>query len=282
MGLTPIKVSGLAGGHRAAGFRRTLAGIRREIARTHSTTAMSHHAVVFSPAHTPLPDRTVGELVAERPGRSRVFQAFRLDFCCQGGRTLREACAVHGIALDSVLEQIEAEQAGAQPPAANPAELPPAELAGYIVATHHAFLRRELPRLLTMARRVARVHGGHTPSLVELFEVLLGLEAELDSHLLKEEQVLFPAIARLEQGAVTPGVVDGPIACMTREHEAVGRALDRLRELSAGYQPPAEACNTYRALFAGLADLEADLQRHIHLENSVLFPAAAALAAGER
>lgn len=239
---------------------------------------MSHHAVVFSPAHTPLPDRTVGELVAERPGRSRVFQAFRLDFCCQGGRTLREACQARGIALDPVLEQIEAEQAEPRPPAVNPAELPAAELAAYIVATHHAFLWRELPRLHAMARRVAQVHGGHTPSLVELAEVFLGLEAELESHLTKEERILFPAITALAQGEPDPGLLDGPIACMIHEHEDAGRALARLRELTAGYQPPAGACNTYRALFAGLLDLEEDLHRHIHLENSVLFPAAAALA----
>lgn len=243
---------------------------------------MSHHAVIISPAHTPLPDRTVGELVAERPGRSRIFQALRIDFCCQGGRTLREACRARSIALEPVLEQLEAEQAAVRLPEQNPAELPPAELAAYIVATHHTFLRRELPRLHAMALRVARVHGGHTPSLVELAEVFLGLEAELDSHLLKEERILFPAITALAQGEPASGLLDGPIACMIHDHEDAGRALARLRELTAGYQPPAGACNTYRALFAGLLDLEADLHRHIHLENTVLFPAAAALAAGAR
>src|SRR5262245_49637038 len=119
---------------------------------------MSHKPNIFSPPGTPLLERTVGELVAERPGRSRVFQAFNIDFCCQGGRTLREACGHRGLACDPVVEQLEAELADKSPPARNPANLPPAELAAYIVETHHEYLRRELPRLQAMSERVAHVH----------------------------------------------------------------------------------------------------------------------------
>jgi regulator of cell morphogenesis and NO signaling len=222
-------------------------------------------------------ERTVGELVAERPGRSRVFQSFGIDFCCQGGRTLREACERKGVAAQTLVEQLEAEAAAKHQPVRNPAELPPHELAEFIVTTHHAYLRRELPRLHAMAARVAQVHGGHTPSLVEIFEVVQVLREELDSHIEKEEVVLFPAIAAMSRGEAVPAVVEGPIDCMVHEHEAAGAALSRLRELSNGYVPPHEACNTYRALFAGLCDLEEDLHHHIHLENSVLFPAAQAL-----
>lgn len=239
---------------------------------------MSHHPNVFSPAGTPLLERTVGELVAERPGRSRVFQAFNIDFCCQGGRTLREACERKGVASAAVVEQLEAELADKKAPARNPAELPPPELAVYIVEVHHGFLRRELPRLHAMSERVAQVHGGHTPSLIEIFHMFTGLEDELYSHMMKEEQVLFPAIAVMDRSEAAPGAMDDRIACMLHEHEEVGAALARLRELSHGFQPPAEACNTYRALFAGLRDLEEDTHRHIHLENAVLFPAAQAMA----
>lgn len=239
---------------------------------------MSHHPNVFSPAGTPLLKRTVGELVAERPGRSRVFQAFNIDFCCQGGRTLREACERKGVASEAVVEQLEAELADKTTPVQNPAELPPPELAVYIVEVHHGFLRRELPRLHAMSERVAQVHGGHTPSLVEMFHVFTGLETELASHMRKEEQVLFPVIAALSRGVPAPCALDDPIGCMIHEHEEVGAALARLRDLSHGFQPPADACNTYRALFAGLRDLEEDVHRHIHLENAVLFPAAQAMA----
>jgi regulator of cell morphogenesis and NO signaling len=240
-------------------------------------TTMSHKPNVFSPPGTPLLERTVGELVAERPGRSRVFQAFNIDFCCQGGRTLREACERKGLAAEAVADQLEAELADNSAPAQNPAELPPHELAAYIVETHHGFLRRELPRLHAMAERVAHVHGGHTPSLIEMFHIYTGMEAELASHMMKEEQILFPAVVAMSRGEAAPLTLDGPISCMIHEHEEVGAALARLRELSRGFQPPADACNTYRALFAGLHDLEEDLHRHIHLENAVLFPAARAM-----
>lgn len=240
---------------------------------------MSHQPNIVSPEGTPLADRTVGELVAERPGRSRVFQAFQIDFCCQGARTLSEACERKGIALATVIERLEAEMEEAVKPLGNPAELPPHELADYIVTTHHDFLRREFPRLRAMSERVAHVHGGHTPALVEVFQVYCGLEAELNSHMMKEEQVLFPAVSAMSRGESGPLVLDGPIACMIHEHDDAGTALARLHQLTDGYQPPADACNTYRALFSGLADLEEDLHRHIHLENSVLFPAAQKLAA---
>ncbi|MCU0781588.1 MAG: hemerythrin domain-containing protein, partial [Akkermansiaceae bacterium] len=125
-----------------------------------------------------------------------------------------------------------------------------------------------------MAERVARVHGGHTPSLVELFEVFHAMGQELTGHMMKEEHILFPAIGALcaGNGAVMP--LDGPVACMLREHDDAGAALARMRELTHGFTPPPDACNTYRALFAALAELEEDLHRHIHLENSVIFPQA--------
>lgn len=240
---------------------------------------MSHTPNIFSPAGTPILDRTVGELVAERPGRSRVFQSFGIDFCCQGGRTLAEACERKSLAADEVVAELEAEAAGPAKDVANPADLPVAELCAYIVDTHHGFLRRELPRLQGMAQRVAHVHGGHTPSLIEVFETYTLMADELASHMLKEEQILFPAVDALVRGDAPAMPLDGPVACMLHEHDDAGAALARMRELTHGFVPPAEACNTYRALFAGLADLEEDLHRHIHLENAVVFPQVLAMAA---
>ena len=243
---------------------------------------MSHHPTIISPTGTPIADRSVGELVAESPGLSRVFQHCKLDFCCQGSKTLREACAKKGLDLNAVIDALNKELENRPESEENPAELPPVELIDYIVEVHHGFLRRELPRLHAMAQRVAQVHGGHTPSLVEVLGVFESLFAELDSHMKKEEQILFPTIKVLAGGDTTQaapftGPLDGPISMMRHEHDDAGAALARLRELTNDHQPPADACNTYRALFAGLADLEDDLHRHIHLENSVLFPAAEAL-----
>lgn len=224
-------------------------------------------------------DRTVGEIVAERPAQSRIFQSYGIDFCCQGGKTLREACEKKGVSVDSVIEQLEAELRDKPEPEVNPAVFPPAKLVDHIVNTHHQFLKNELPRVHAMAARVAQVHGPHTPSLVEVYEVYTGMMDELTDHMMKEEQVLFPAIKAMAQGEPAGMALDGPIACMLHEHDDAGAALAKLRELTNGFQPPAEACNTYRALFAGLHEIEEDLHVHIHLENSVLFPAAEAMQA---
>ena len=240
---------------------------------------MSHTATVFTPSGTPLELRTVGEIVAERPSQARVFQAFGIDFCCQGGRTLTEACELKGLALATLVEQLEAglleKESGS-----NPALLAPAELVDFIEGTHHAFLRTELPRIAAMAERVAKVHGGHTPSLVELNEVFRTMSEELADHMIKEEQILFPAIKTMCAGEKTRLPLEEPVACMLREHDDAGGALARMRVLTHGFVPPAEACNTYRALFSGLQELEEDLHRHIHLENSVLFPAALGMSKG--
>lgn len=224
----------------------------------------------------------MGELVAERPGRSRVFQNFSIDFCCQGARTLREACERKGVSNESVVEQLEAELLDQTEFKENPATLPIPELAEYIVKTHHGFLWRELPRLHAMSARVAQVHGGHTPSLIDVFEVFAALKREMSEHMKKEEEVLFPTLVAISRNEAPPVPLDEPIACMMHEHESSGAALARLRELTNDFEPPADACNTYRALFAGLHDLEEDLHRHIHLENAVLFPAAQARADGAK
>ena len=235
---------------------------------------MSHKALVFSAPGTALIDCTVGELVAQRPGRSRVFQEFGIDFCCQGGRTVRQACERKGLDPETLLEQLEAELAAKDDPRSNPATLPPAELAAYIIERHHGFLRRELPRLHAMAQRVAQVHGAHTPSLFGVYNIFSGLGHEMVLHMKKEEEVLFPAIVALARKEIPSLSLQEPISCMMEEHQDSGESLACLRELTNGFEPPLDACNTYRALFSGLRDLEEDLHRHIHLENSVLFPTA--------
>lgn len=234
---------------------------------------MSHTPITPSAPGTPLSDRTVGEIVSEHPNLSRVFQAYAIGFCCQGKLTLRDACARHNVAVEEMITALEQELEGADAPLENPANLPLQELTAYIVERHHAFLRRELPRIHAMAERVAHVHGGHTPSLVEIYEVFTEMGQELAEHAQKEEQVLFPLIAQLEDDTANSDLC-APVKRLIQEHAATNASLAKLRELTNGYQPPVDACNTYRALFAGLADLETDTWQHIHLENNILFPRA--------
>ncbi len=238
---------------------------------------MRHKAPVFASAGTPLPDRTVGEVVAEKPSLARIFQAFGIDFCCHGRRTLREACTFKGIAVQSVLEQLEAGYAEEDETETNPALLPPMELMNYIVETHHAYLRKELPRLLAMSEWVSMIHGGRTGSLKEVYWLYCEMVDDLTVHLNKEKQLLFPAIKALCSGKTAGIPLDVTVAAMFLEHEDEGDTLAWIRTLTNDFTAPPEACNTYRALFSGLAELEEKLHRQIHLENSVLFPQVLAL-----
>lgn len=239
---------------------------------------MKAHTLSVSAPGTPIADQTVGEIVAGYPNFSRVFQYYDMGFCCQGKLTLREACSRKGVALEIVLEALEAEKNRTEPTAIDPTGLSISELADYIVERHHGFLRNELPRINAMAVRVASVHGDHTPSLIELSQTFTNMGVELAAHAKKEEQVLFPRIKELASSQGNGAILAAPIRQMMAEHDSTNAAIERIRELTNGYRPPPEACNTYRALFSGLADLDADTLIHIHLENEVLFPRVLAIA----
>jgi regulator of cell morphogenesis and NO signaling len=154
-------------------------------------------------------------------------------------------------------------------------------LADHIVATHHVYLRRELPRLAELIDKVVAAHASKHPELVELRLTFAALRQELELHLMKEERVLFPLVKQLE-GAREPfsihcGTVENPIRVMEHEHDSAGSALQRIRELTSNYQAPADGCTSFVALYDGLSSLESDLHLHIHKENNILFPKAAAL-----
>jgi regulator of cell morphogenesis and NO signaling len=138
-------------------------------------------------------------------------------------------------------------------------------------------LRKELPRLESMAAKVARTHGLSAAHLARLEAIVSELSAELRSHMRKEELVLFPAIRTIEEGGAHPGIPI-PIAVMEHEHDHAAALLSELRAMTDGYVPPPWACETFRALYDGLFVLEAAMHIHVHLENNVLFPRALVLA----
>lgn len=215
---------------------------------------------------------TVGAIATEHPLSTRVFARHGIDFCCGGGRPLGDLCEEKGIPLEQMLGEIDAViSEDAETPVRWDQE-PLGALLDHIVSAYHEPLREELPRIEAMARKVNRVHGAKDPERLQgLLDTFLGMKADLDQHLEKEEQILFPMI-RQGQGSMATG----PIAVMEQEHEAVGGMLRRLRELTGDYTVPEGACNTWRALWVGLADLERALHEHIHLENNVLHPRARA------
>ena len=228
---------------------------------------------------------TVGQMVVERPQRSRVFDRLHIDYCCGGKRTLEQACARRGLDLKEVLAKLEAfdAEAEAQPDAVRPADLTMTELADDIERTHHSYLREELPRLGGLVKKVSAVHGQAHPWLTGLPSVYAALVAELEPHMLKEEQILFPMIRELDQATTAPsfhcGSVGTPIRVMEMEHQNAGDALDRIREMTTDYEIPEDACNSFRAMLSGLEHLAADLHLHIHKENEILFPKASEMEA---
>ncbi len=233
---------------------------------------------------TTMLDRTVAELVLERPARSRFFESIGIDYCCGGKKTLREACDRKSLPSDQVLELLAAlgtELNQDQEPDAGAMTL--GDLIDHILEAHHQYLRQELPRLGAMLRKVERVHGDRNERLATMLSVFEAFTLELNQHMMKEEEILFPAIARMEASganvAACFGSVANPIARMEAEHDDAGNALEQLRDLSDGYTPPDWACNTYRALLDGLHDLERNMHAHVHKENNILFPKAIRLEA---
>ncbi len=215
----------------------------------------------------------VGRIAAEHPLATRVFSRHGIDFCCGGGKPIQDVCQARGLDTEQILEEIRTELAGVDADQQRWNEADLNDLIDHILTAYHRPLEEELPRLEFMARKVLKVHGDREPEMLpELLSTLLALKTELEQHMMKEETILFPMI-RQGQGSMALG----PISVMEAEHASAGGALERLRELTNGYQAPEDACNTWRALWHGLAALENDLHQHIHLENNILFPRALAM-----
>jgi regulator of cell morphogenesis and NO signaling len=218
----------------------------------------------------------------------RVFDKYQIDYCCGGKVPLEQACRERGI--DPGELQAELDNASAEKPAESKdwSSAPLGGLIDHILDKHHAYLRDELPRLAQMAEKIVQAHGEtHGESLVPLRNVFLELRSELESHMWKEEMVLFPLIRGLEAaeraGSKPPpahcGSVNNPIRVMEHEHDAAGQALEQVRRITGDYAVPEDACNTYRAFFHELQEFEQDMHQHIHLENNILFPRAGKLEA---
>jgi len=231
--------------------------------------------------------QTVREIALQNPASIRVFEQFGIDYCCGGRKPLAEACETNHIAIDELIAALERSASEDAPVAEDWTGKPLPSLIAHIVNTHHAYVRRALPRLAQLAQKVVNRHGDSRPELPEIQSNLAQLSEELTEHLAKEEAVLFPYIAKLEraleQGTPMPqgcfGTVANPIAMMTQEHDAAGELLARMRELSGSFTPPAGACPTFHGFYRGMSEFEKDLHQHIHLENNILFPRSLALEA---
>jgi len=227
------------------------------------------------------PESTIGTLVAQRPSRSRVFERHGIDYCCGGKRSIQSAASEANIDLDALIAELQ--QDPGSPVDRDWQHASVAEIVAHVLVEHHAWLKENLPRISALTEKVARVHGAHAPALVEIRFAFDALRADLEPHLEKEERVLFPAALRLEEtGDAAFGCgssLEPPMARMEEEHREVGALLGRIKQLSDDFRPPAEACNTWRACFDALSELDANTRAHIHLENEALHPRIRALQA---
>ena len=225
-------------------------------------------------------EETLGQIAVKDLRKAEVFKKYGLDFCCGGKKTVKEACAEKGIdpaEVEQALNQAD-KNFVTRPLPYN--EWTPDFLADYIVQTHHHYVRQSLPDLVAYATKVASVHGGHHPELHQIRNLVSEVNAEMSSHMVKEEKVLFPYIKELvrHNGKATHaesfGSVQSPINMMEEEHESVGKALEDIRALSNNFMVPADGCASYKLLFHMLEEFESDLHIHVHLENNILFPKA--------
>jgi len=207
--------------------------------------------------------QSLRDIAATLPGATAVFRANRLDFCCGGATTLAAAAAERGLELS----RLEAELAALDPGAPPEAPTEPTALIAHILKRYHEVHRRELPELIRLARRVEAAHKDHPERPVGLVAALEKAAGALDLHMMKEERVLFPM---MEDGGHP--MINHPIAQMRFEHDEHGERLSTLEEITHGTTLPADACPTWRALYAGVRKLIEDVHQHVHLENNLLFP----------
>ena len=225
-------------------------------------------------------NQIIGELVAKDYRTATVFKERNIDFCCNGDRTIAEACALKKIDKNEVLEALEEVHAGKDAPTEHLKDLAPDELVDYIVNTHHTYVEKKLPELKAYLKKVAAVHGEHNPEVIKIHELFEASAGELAMHMKKEEMILFPFIKQMMkakasgESLIQPhfGTAENPINMMKHEHATEGDRFREMAELSDNYTPPTHACNTYRVSYAMLQEFENDLHKHIHLENNILFP----------
>ena len=230
--------------------------------------------------------KTVRELALEVPNATRVFERLKIDYCCGGGRNIADACEAVGVPLDELTRLLD-EAGAARADARDFNAGPLSDLVRHILDTHHVYTREESSRIQALLEKVCTKHGENHPEVLEVRALFLKLDADLQPHMLKEEQILFPYILRLEAaragGGMPPfapfGTVNNPVRMMMFEHDTAGDLLREIRAAARDFVAPEDACMSFRALYGALEAFERDLHQHIHLENNVLFPRAVELEA---
>ncbi|PVW15836.1 iron-sulfur cluster repair di-iron protein [Marixanthomonas spongiae] len=232
-----------------------------------------------------LTNKTIGQIVVEDYRTAQIFKNHKIDFCCQGNRSIEEAAKKRKLdaklLLNEIMDMQQAKTEGTTDFSSWPLDL----LADYIEKKHHRYVEEKIPILKQYLNKLCKVHGDKHPELFEINEHFIASAGDLAAHMKKEELILFPSVRKMVNAKRTNssmekphfGTVQNPVQKMMDEHEVEGERFRQIDELSNGYTPPADACNTYRVTYALLQEFENDLHEHIHLENNILFPKAVEL-----
>jgi regulator of cell morphogenesis and NO signaling len=228
--------------------------------------------------------KPLSQIVNEQHQTASVFEKYNLDYCCRGGRSLQQACNEDHISLPEVVEELQNIYANKKSELDfNKVKL--YQLADYIVYTHHSYVKKELPLIISYLEKVSSKHGKRHNELYKVASLVADLSNEMTHHMLNEETIVFPRIKQLEQYSFAPVLYDIkyfeylllPIIGLEDEHVDVGNMMAEIKKLASNYTPPADACSTFKLLYASLHAFEIDLHHHVHLENSILFPKALSL-----
>lgn len=225
---------------------------------------------------------TIGEIVAKNHKTAEIFSKYGIDYCCGGKIGLEEACHRKGINVLQIKTELESVILLAVPESQDFNSWDLDFLCDYIVNTHHKYISAAIPVIHEYTQKVARVHGGRHPEVIEIANIFVQVIDEINHHMMKEENILFPYIRQMAQAKKVKthlsrspfGTVENPVRMMEHEHDIVGDLLKKISELSENYTPPADGCTTFRLSYLKLQEFENDLHQHIHLENNILFPKA--------
>jgi len=226
-------------------------------------------------------NNTLAEIVKFDYRAASVFEKYNIDFCCNGKRTIEKACKEKDISYDNLLSEIYSVIKDVVN-SDNPENCDLIKLIDHILEVYHVNIRNMIPVILNHSKKVKEVHGSNHGELLEIDRIFEQVCQDLDSHMQKEELILFPAIIQLVENHAEEnskyinhfGSINNPISVMEREHSEAGNELYKIRFLSNNYLPPPDACATFNVFFQELKEFEEDLHRHIHLENNILFPKA--------
>lgn len=226
--------------------------------------------------------KPIGQFVADDFRTAAVFTKYKIDFCCNGNRSIEEACDKKGIDSNVLIAELESVLNTSTNQSIDYKSWPLDLLAEYIEKKHHRYVEEKIPVLRQFLDKLCRVHGERHPELFKINELFTTSAGELASHMKKEELILFPFVKKMVKATINHetiqspqfGTVESPINTMMQEHDNEGARFREIAELSNNYTPPADGCNTYKVTYAMLEEFEKDLHLHIHLENNILFPEA--------